>query len=185
MDAPGPDGSDYVMEKKPIQPDIHGTGEPTASQETEERLKEAFSFWASGVAVVTVTSTPLLGITVTAFCPVSLRPPMLLVCINRDAPVLPVLLEQRRFTVNVLAADQRALASAFADRLPVGRIPLREPDCVLLNSLVSFVCSLATTVPAGDHHILTGNIMRMEFGEERAPLIRYRRSYLLGDRPNL
>jgi flavin reductase (NADH) len=174
------------MEKKPIQSSIHGTGEESALLETEERLKEAFSFWASGVAVVTVQSTPLLGITVTAFCPVSLRPPMLLVCIDHDAPVLPVLLEQRRFTVNLLAADQKALASAFADRLPVGRIPLREPDSILVNSLVSFVCSLAGSMLAGDHRIITGNIVRVEFGKERTALLRFRRAYpSLVDRPNV
>lgn len=163
------------MDRRPIQPGVKTESE--APVPDLQQLRDAFAQWATGVTVVTVTATPPRGITVTAFCPVSLRPPTLLVSIDRDAPVLPILLERGRFTVSILAADQRAIATAFADRFPVGRLPLTEPDAIVEGALASFVCSAGETMIGGDHMIVTGRIERVVTGEERPALLHHRRRY--------
>src|SRR5262245_20087342 len=54
---------------------------------TSEQFRAALGRFASGVTVVTTKDTEgkLLGITVSAFCSVSLEPPMVLICIEKTA----------------------------------------------------------------------------------------------------
>ena len=86
------------------------------------RLAEALSAFASGVTLVTVSDgRDDIGTTVSAFCPVSLDPPLVLVSLiagsypaallsGTDPDAVPV----DRFAVTLLAAGQRMLAGRFA-----------------------------------------------------------------------
>src|SRR5829696_2827121 len=49
------------------------------------------------------------GVTVSAFCSVSLAPPLVLVCIDRDASMHELLHETTHFAVNILSSRQEAL----------------------------------------------------------------------------
>src|SRR5262249_49904607 len=55
-----------------------------------------------------------IGTTVSAFCPVSLSPPLVLVSLIADSYPAEVLGRVDRFAVTMLAAGQRALAGRFA-----------------------------------------------------------------------
>jgi 3-hydroxy-9,10-secoandrosta-1,3,5(10)-triene-9,17-dione monooxygenase reductase component len=127
------------------------------------------------------------GITVTAFTPLSFKPPLVLVCIGVDAPVLTDIADARRFTVNVLASDQRRAASVFADRLAVGVPPFRDgDDAVLDGALTSLVCVVEEDLAGGDHRIIVGRVARIAFATSASPLLYYRRNYLAlpaADRP--
>ena len=54
------------------------------------------------------------GTTVSAFCSLSLDPPMVLVSLDRGSDLLAMVSESERFGVNVLAHDQGELARQFA-----------------------------------------------------------------------
>ncbi len=169
------------MSRRPIQAGIRSSA-PEAREEgaaLREKLREALSRWASGVAVLAVNDGEEVdAITVTAFSAVSLDPPLVLVCVNEQSASLPMLLEERRFTLNVLADDERGAATAFAQRLPIPepRLPA-EGDAVLRGALVSLVCRLWREYPGGDHRILVGEVERIEFGRESGPLVYFRREY--------
>ena len=71
----------------------------------------------NGVSIVT-TNGPQgrFGLTVSSMTSVSATPPMLLVCINRDAVPHDAIRANGRFTINVLGEGQQAVANQFAGR---------------------------------------------------------------------
>jgi len=167
---------------RPIQATIRTRADapgPGEGAVTPAELREALAHWATGVAVLAASDgDEVEAITVTAFAPLSVEPPLVLACVGNDAAVLYVIEEARRFTVNLLSADDRRVASAFAQRLPVepGRFDAGT-DAVLGEALVSLVCRLAETHPGGDHRIVVGEVERIVMGEEADPLLFYRREY--------
>ena len=143
-------------------------------------FREAAARWATGVAVLAAGGRgDVEAITVTALTPLSADPPLMLVCVGNDAAVRYVIEETRRFTLNLLAADDRRAASAFAQRLPLepSRFGAGE-DAVLEGALVSFVCRLQATHPGGDHAIVVGEVERIVTRDDDAdPLLYYAREY--------
>lgn len=168
------------MSRRPIQPGIRtGSPAPGGRSPLAEELREALSHWASGVAVLAVSDgEEVEAITVTAFSAVSLDPPLVLVCVSEQSAILPMLLEERRFTVNVLGEDDRKLATTVAQRLPVPEPRFAAGrDPVLEGSVVSLVCGLWREHPGGDHRILVGEVERVEPGTGSGPLLYHRRAY--------
>src|SRR5207237_8903983 len=70
----------------------------------------------SGVTVVTTKSADGSdqGMTVSAFCSVSLEPPLVLICIEKSASAHQALTTAKGFVVNVLSAKQEQVARRFA-----------------------------------------------------------------------
>ena len=79
-------------------------------------FRQALGQFASGVTVVTTRDAAgrPLGLTVSAFCSVSLRPPLVLVCIDHRSEANAGMRESGLFAVNVLAADQEDVSRRFA-----------------------------------------------------------------------
>jgi flavin reductase (DIM6/NTAB) family NADH-FMN oxidoreductase RutF len=147
------------------------------------RFRHTMSQLATGVTVVTARAPRgrAVGITASSVTSVSLDPPMLLVCVGRDAEIHDLLLGAERFGVSVLAADQIALAKRFADR---ARQELEERDVVaspsgvplIPGSLARIECLRQAQLAGGDHTIVTGTLEWSEIGEGR-PLCYFRGAY--------
>src|SRR5258707_4607959 len=78
-------------------------------------LTNALSAWAAGVTLVTLADDrDDIGTTVSAFCPVSLDPPMVLVSLIADSYPAEVLsrpsLPAAQFAVTLLSSAQRVIA---------------------------------------------------------------------------
>src|ERR1017187_3968287 len=72
------------------------------------RLAEALSAFASGVTLVTVSDgRDDIGTTVSAFCPLSLAPPLVLVSLIADSYPAEVLSRVSRFGVTILGVGDR------------------------------------------------------------------------------
>jgi len=142
-------------------------------------LRDAFASWASGVTVVAVhTPGGMRGITVSAFSPLSLDPQLVLICLAADAPMLSYIREQRRYTVNVLAADQKRTAGLYSDRFTAVHARFTdEAEAIIDGALASFVCTLVSEHEAGDHRIIVGEIQRFCAAAEASPLLRFARAY--------
>ena len=54
------------------------------------------------------------GLTMTAVCSLTLDPPMLIACVNRDAGAYETMRSTRRVSVNLLGSDQIELAELFS-----------------------------------------------------------------------
>ena len=87
---------------------------------TQDNFKKALSCFASGVTVVTMKSNDdaLHGITVSAFSSVSLEPPLILICLDKQTVCYKVLEERGRFVVNILKEDQKHISHRFATPIP-------------------------------------------------------------------
>ena len=156
-------------------------------------LAVALSAWAAGVTLVTIADDrDDVGTTVSAFCPVSLDPPLVLVSLIADSypaevlsrPSLPAL----RFAVTLLSASQKMLAGRFAAagrpgaRLMLDDVPHVRGDSsgalIPAGGLAALECSVARRVPAGDHLLVISSVVDVPYvAEAGEPLVRFRGRY--------
>lgn len=141
--------------------------------------------FATGVAVVTTCEGPQrLGLTVNAFCSVSLDPPLVLVCVERTSHVYPALLRSGVFAVNLLRDDQRQLSVCFAgnseerhrDFCSVSSHAETTGAPVFDESLGWADCRVVASYPGGDHTIFVGQVEALGAGSGD-PLLYYRSAY--------
>ena len=84
-----------------------------------DTFRQALGCFASGVTIVTARdgdSGRPMGLTANAFSAVSLDPPLILVCIDRQARTATAIESGGAFAVHILAEDQADTALAFAGR---------------------------------------------------------------------
>ena len=159
------------------------------------QLRDALSAWAAGVTLVTIADDrDDVGTTVSAFCPVSLDPPLVLVSLLAGSYPAEVLsrpsLPASRFAVTLLSAAQKVLAGRFAAagrpgaRLLLDDVPHRRGDSsgalIPSGGLAALECSVARRVPAGDHLLVISEVTAVAYvAEDGAPLIRFRGRYPL------
>ena len=80
-------------------------------------LKDAMRLVAGGVSVLTAgEGDERTGLTVTSAASLSIDPPTMIVCVNRNASAVPVIARRRHFCVNVLSAEHESVADRFAGR---------------------------------------------------------------------
>ncbi|MBD0319975.1 MAG: flavin reductase [Gemmatimonadetes bacterium] len=142
-------------------------------------VREAFARWASGVTILAVDDEgEALAMVASAFTPLSLDPPLALVCLRADAAILPDLEDVGRFTLSLLAEGQRRLASSLVSGNPVPADAFdHTPDPVLRGALATLVCAVHALHPGGDHRIVVGRVERVVPGPAGAPLLYHAREY--------
>src|SRR4051812_6567269 len=154
---------------------------------TADEFRDALGRFASGVTVVTVDlgDGSVHGMTASAFCSVSLRPPLVLVCVDHLAETYLHLSERDDFGVSVLKEDQEALSEFFADpernpdaayRLGVEYRPMKRGTPVLQDSLANLDCRKIAAHPAGDHTIFVGEVHEVSV-HDGSPLIYFQGRY--------
>jgi flavin reductase (DIM6/NTAB) family NADH-FMN oxidoreductase RutF len=150
---------------------------------SKDEFRAALGRFASGVTVVTTKDINgrLHGITVSAFCSVSLEPPLVLVCIEKITGSHRAFAESMAFIVNLLGSNQQYLADRFASRLPdkFEGVSYRrgiEDLPILENTLVALECFLKYSFDAGDHTIFVGQIEKSHVSDGE-PLIYFHGNY--------
>jgi flavin reductase (DIM6/NTAB) family NADH-FMN oxidoreductase RutF len=158
--------------------------DPATSQ-----LAEALSAFASGVTLVTVRDgRDDIGTTVSAFCPLSLAPPLVLVSLIADSYPAEVLSRVDGFSVTILAATQRALAGRFAAagrpgaRLLLDGVPhFRGNQSAALipeGGLAALECAASQRLPAGDHLLVIAQVVGIPYlADTGDPLVRFAGRY--------
>lgn len=150
-----------------------------AARESQDALREALSRWASGVTIVAVRQEGQVhALTVSAFMPVSVDPPLVLVSLGPNASALPYLEPGTPFAISFLAADQRGLASRYADVMPVGPAPFADQGPPTIDAGVAALsCVVEDVRAAGDHHLVIGRVEAATTGKAGPALGYYRREY--------
>ncbi len=100
-------------------------------------FRQAMGHFATGVTVVTSIGDDgePVGTTASAVTSLSLDPPLVLVCFDRESQTLQAIRAHGAFAVNVLAAPQQHLSANFArrglaaawDGVPAPARPHRQP----------------------------------------------------------
>ena len=156
----------------------------------EAAYRDAMARLASGVCVVTTRDLVGrdCGITVTAFSAVSLRPPLVLVCVRQHSFVADALSVADGWAVNLLAEDQLGLARYASrhhrpgDTDDFGPWPTRRgavSDALVFTDAVAAVeCLPNDLVEAGDHTIAIGHVVTASSrSTEARPLLYVDRGY--------
>ena len=154
-------------------------------------FRKALGRFGSGVTVVTTADDAGndYGMTASAFCSVSLDPPLVLVCVNRNNATHGYLRARGAFAINLLAESQQALSNRFAGgrvddagawhRWPEGQSTFDDlgfargsvSGAPLLDSaLASLDCSLHREADGGDHTVFIGRVHGARFPDEALPL---------------
>lgn len=148
----------------------------------DARFKLAMSHFASGVTVVTAEHDGrMFGMTVASFASLSLRPPLVLVCIEKSVKTHEAIAAAGVFGISILDRQQQDVSNRFAskadDKFSGVEIRRGETGAPLLqNALTSIECRLHAQFPGGDHTIFVGEVVDIRTNEG-APLVYYRSGY--------
>ena len=149
-------------------------------------FRAALGMFATGVTIVTARGTDGLpvGLTANSFNSVSLEPPLVLWSLARSAGSMPAFERGSHYAINILAADQHALAERFAakaiDRFAdlayregAGGAPILE------GAAAVFECFNRSRYEEGDHVIFVGEVLRFDHDPHGTPLLFWRGDYRL------
>jgi flavin reductase (DIM6/NTAB) family NADH-FMN oxidoreductase RutF len=133
-------------------------------------FRQVMGHFATGVTVVTTSSKGVAGgLTVNAFCSVSLNPPLVLVCVDLNSTTLPLIRESGVFAVNMLTEQQEHLSRCFAtpnrDRFEsfchATSYTVATGAPVLTDVLAFIDARIVAEYPGGDHAIFLGQVEAM------------------------
>ncbi len=143
----------------------------------------------TGVAVVaTGVGEEIHAMTVGSVTSLSLSPTLMLICIDKHAKMADFMKKADAFSINILREDQQALSTYFAGawKQPTPP-PFRFVEWTggprLEGCAAAVACRLFQMTEAGDHWIITGEVVALHLGvEPRYPLIFHTGMYRKLDR---
>lgn len=149
-----------------------------------DAFRSVLGRFASGITVLTTLDDAGrdVGMTVSAFCSVSLQPPLVQACVDHAASMYDALQHAERFGVNILGSEQEALSRRFADVESTHRFDgigytRGENGVVLLDDALAHIeCRVVARHEAGDHTLFIGEVERAAARDAR-PLLYYRGGY--------
>jgi len=138
-------------------------------------FRKTLGMFATGVTVLTTrVGEQVHGMTANAFMSVSLRPPLVLVSIDRRARMGAHLHEGTRFGVSVLEAKQTGLSDRFAGRVaddpPEATFEIVHETPLVEGALAHLVARVVRSYWGGDHSLFLGQVEFARYGAGR-PLL--------------
>jgi flavin reductase (DIM6/NTAB) family NADH-FMN oxidoreductase RutF len=191
MTAQPPRSGSYGRITTGSAPRSTGSGVQLSSEPTDAAMRAARRRWASGVAVLTTfeevgSERRLRGATISSFAVVSLDPPLVLACLERETASARMVSASGVFAVSILDLRHESLADRFAGYGPM-------PDAnftgisydiaatgapVLTDVPAWFDCRVQATHDGGDHLIVVGAVIAVGLGDETDdPLVSYEGAY--------
>lgn len=150
---------------------------------TEKQFRNALGQFATGVCIVAAASEGFdpVGVTVNSFTSVSIDPPLILWCLKVESVIYPAFAAAERFSVNILAADQRELSDHYADKTrhtldPGSYVEGAAGTPLFNNAICSLSCVVKSRYNAGDHVIILGEIVDIS-KQPGEPLLFFQGSY--------
>ncbi|PYP54783.1 MAG: flavin reductase [Gemmatimonadetes bacterium] len=148
-----------------------------------DEFRAVLGRFPSGVTVVSTRGADGSdqGMTVSAFCSLSLDPPLVLICIEHSASVHEALTTAPGFAVNILSARQEQIARRFSivdiERFEGVGFTRSSSGYAILDDILGLIeCRRVALHEGGDHTIIVGEVeaTRIEIG---TPLLYYRGGY--------
>lgn len=160
------------------------TGEPASAA----ALRQTMANFASGVTIVTTQWQGVAhAMTATAFCSVSLDPPLVLVCVSKASRFHQAVMSAGGWAVSLLSGDQEALARHFSNRgrdlrTQFDRVPHTLGALtgvpVIEGALAWLECETYAQHDGGDHTIVVGRVRQTsDHTFPDRPLTYYRGTY--------
>ena len=132
-------------------------------------FRKAMGCFATGVTIITLDlQGEVHGMTANAFASVSLDPLLVLVCVDHSARTHAHLHAKKRFGVNILSQDQRAISEYYASPARTHERAEEEAGArfdrtahgtpILQGALAYLECRLESSEDAGDHTIFIAEV---------------------------
>ena len=152
-----------------------------------QQFRRAWSCFGTGVSVGTTreTSGDVHGMAANGICSVSIDPMLVLVSVDHRRQTYPLIKRTGRFTINILAEDQRAIAEYWA-RPPEERkgdvetpFNFTKGGGAAINGCLTYMdCHVYQEIPVGDHTIFIGEVDELSVtDEEKPPLLFYQSKF--------
>ena len=157
---------------------------PEAPDPTSFRY--ALGHFASGVTVMaTALDGRLHGMTVSAFCSVSLEPLLVLACVEKVTVMHQMVTRSGAYSVNVLGEADEGLARFFADderlkgpEFTPGTFRLGSTGCPILDRATAWIDTrVQAAYDGGDHTVFLGRVVDLAVRGGQPPLVFYRGGY--------
>jgi len=150
-------------------------------------FRKAMGCFATGVTIITVDlEGEVHGMTANAFASVSLDPMLVLVCVDHSTRTHAHLHAKKRFGVNVLSEQQRAISEYYArperthenaEAEAGARFDRTAHGTPILNGSLAYLeCRLHSAQLAGDHTIFIAEVENVVV-REGEPLLFFRGRY--------
>jgi flavin reductase (DIM6/NTAB) family NADH-FMN oxidoreductase RutF len=153
----------------------------------DDIFRQVLASFPTGVVIVTALDGKgePAGLTVSAFCSVSARPPLVLVCLDNGSNTLQAVRESGAYTVNILSAERQEVALLFASKRTdkfaaiewvSPRIAKGGP--ILHRDVAAHAaCEVRDARQCGDHWVLIGEVVEADFDEQADSLLYHRRAF--------
>ncbi len=150
-------------------------------------FRKAMGAFATGVTIITVDlDGEVHGMTANAFTSVSLDPMLVLVCVDHSTRTHAHLHAKKRFGINVLCEEQRAISEYYArpershddaEAEAGARFDRTQHGTPLLHGALAYLeCRLQSAEEAGDHTIFIAEVEDVVL-REGDPLLFFRGRY--------
>lgn len=143
----------------------------------DRTLRDAYGRFPCGVTVMAALrdGTPV-GMTACSFVPVSLRPPLVSVCVQTDSRTWPRLQAAPGIGISFLGEKHdrvaRKLAAKTGDRFADVSWDVSDNGAIFLHEAAAWLdCTVEKEIPAGDHIIVLLRIWRLAAHEHVNPLV--------------
>lgn len=152
----------------------------------EKDFRRVLGAFATGVTIVTTRADDKMhGLTANAFCSVSLAPPLVLVCVSKNAQSHEFIAQGKCFAVNILSAEQREIAQRFSQDTLSGNERFAKlvthtaiTGAPVLDKSLGWVdCKLTASHDGGDHTIFVGEVVALGGGDIDSPLLYFHGEY--------
>lgn len=152
-------------------------------------FRKAMGHFATGITTVTtVLDGKHYGITVNAFCSVSLTPPLVLISIDKSTKTHAVLLQSRVYAVNFLSQEQQHFSERFARREGDSvktfddiKFTTGETGSPLFEEALAYAdCRIVTEYEGGDHTLFMAEVLDLHYNQSEEipdPVLYYRSKY--------
>ncbi len=126
-------------------------------------FRRTLGMFPTGVTIITAqVGDQVHGMTANAFMSVSLRPPLVLISVDRRARLHGLLHEGRRYGISVLGDEQETLSDHFAGRAdgepPEPRFHVVRETPLVEGAVAHLVARVVRSYWGGDHSLFLGRV---------------------------
>jgi flavin reductase (DIM6/NTAB) family NADH-FMN oxidoreductase RutF len=169
-DAGSVDPAERTPAAEPVPADVH---------------RAAARMFASGVTVAAAAHQGRVhAIAATAFCSLSLDPPLVLLAVNQTGQLVEVARNAGHVGISILAEDQRDISewAASTGRVPGPSLPFptrqaRTGAPLFEGAVAWFDCEVQSASRQGDHMVIVGLVVEAWAAEGVNPLLYFRGTY--------
>ena len=144
-------------------------------------FRNSMGCFATGITVVTTKNAEgNHGVTVNSFASVSLLPPLVSFCIDKNAHSYDHFVEANDFAINILAEDQQDISQIFAHPTSVNweNLEFEQKQSPIIKDVVTYIeCKKEVLHDAGDHTIVIGKVLNLGDINNKKPLLYYTGNY--------